>query len=124
MKYEVTPSDLKIDCVDLSMFLKINSITLELTEYDTHYCASLSIDYHGRGVMGHIIGFGTTPFLALREMVYSLNEHATNKDELYPRYRNGRRLFINYKIRFDWENLKEYLPKNLKVKKGLDHWKK
>ena len=124
MKYEVESSDLKIKTVPLSIFLKIMGLTLEITEYETHYCAHCGVEYNGGGVMGSIIGFGNTPRQVLLSMVNSLNQHATAPgDSLYPksdRY-NGTKSYIHidYKIVLDWDVLKTYFPKNLKTKVGV-----
>jgi hypothetical protein len=121
MKFEVRSFDLKINSVPLSMLLKVHGLTLDITEYENHYCAHCGIDYHGRGVTGSIIGFGKTPFGAMREMVYSLNEHASNsQDWLTPTrpYENSntKRFYIDYLVTLDWSNLKDHFPKNLKAK--------
>lgn len=119
MKFEVDSTDLKIKTVPLSIFLKIMGLPLDITEYDTHYCAHCGVDYHGRGVMGHIIGFGKTPYQSLMEMVHSLNEHANNPDDsLYPHKERHIKYYIHidYKVVLDWDVLKEYFPKNLKSK--------
>lgn len=112
IEYKVSSFELTGNVVPLSMFLKVMSLDLKVTDYGTHCCAHCGIGHTKGGIEGSIIGFGKTPFLALREMVKDLNEHAHDDSRLFPSYPADRTksIFIPFTVSFDWANLSKHFP--------------